>query len=164
MADAAACPPPLLFRRLDDARRLRELETLKKKSEPFELMATAPDDIALPHATLGNVNLRVLRSEYEIVMVGRQMSNCASDYAENVRNGECILVAMYKESEAKAIPTETRTDGVKSEALALGMLNKDRMDEWAQLYGKRNTDVTSDTRLCYDRARPELAEWMHQNL
>jgi len=153
---AEALPPPTLFRRIDEVRRLREMEALQRRRadtvRPFEWTASAPD-ITFPHpqGATGNVTLRVLRSEYEIVTVAQQLINCASNYVSRVRDRECILVAMYDR------PVENVSSAT---ALSLGMLEMSDKSEWSQLYGKRNMAVTEATRRCYEQARPRLAAWM----
>ena len=130
-------PPPQLFERIYRLRR----EWIQKKNlgenEVYEHLH------ALKGLEINGIKLVVLRSKYDIYEVGKELRNCAFDYAPFVASKVGVLIKTERE------------DG---RTVALGLFNL-RRNDYDQIYGLRNEPVDEIIRDTYQSYMPIIREW-----
>lgn len=133
----------------EGAEKMRPATLLRKMREMELQSEIGPDQIYSHLKRLPDTgDLRVLRSKYEIAKVGRQLKNCALNYAPDVRDGECLLVVLAKRRRGNSSSSS-------EPPFALGMMRLDgsfSVDScWKQIYLACNEWAPEDVKnLFYD--------------
>ena len=130
-------PPPQLFNRI---RRFREEWDRQKRLAENVVYEHLND---LEDWEVRGIRLVVLRSKYEIYEVGKELQNCALDYAGVVTTRQGILI--------KAV----REDG---RAVALGLFGFEA-NRYSQIYGTRNEPVDENIRNAYYSYQTLIKKW-----
>ena len=130
-------PPPQLFRRIQNFREEWNEKKILDENEVYEHLH------ALKGLEMNGIKLVVLRSKYDIYEVGKELRNCAFDYAPFVASKGGVLIKTERE------------DG---RTVALGLFNL-RRNDYDQIYGPRNEPADESIRDAYQTYMPIIREW-----
>lgn len=120
--------------------RMREME--RERNHPFvafDHLDSLPDQ----------GQMRVLRSNHDILQAGKDLKNCAWKYVKNVKNKKAVLVVLDKKNK----PGQPK---------ALGMIEYDGPDvsgTWSQIYLSCNREPSINDKKSFYDYEPTFHEW-----